>query len=80
MVYQALSPSTKHQVNNIMKAEIKNYNTTIAGLIGAGLLALVAQLEGGCLVTDWKCWVTPVIIAVLGFLARDASKSTEQSK
>ncbi len=63
-----------------MKAQLKNYKTTLAGLISAALLAFVTQIDGGCLITDWKCWVTPVAMAVIGLLARDADKSTEDSK
>ena len=58
-----------------MKAQVKNWKTTIAGAILAGLLAI--QNED---LTDWKAWILPAAIAVLGFLARDADKSTEESK
>ena len=60
--------------------QFKNWKTTLSGAIGAGLLALVAHLQGGCLITDWKCWVTPVTIAVIAYFSKDADKSTEQSK
>jgi len=63
-----------------MKAQFKNYKTTLAGVISGVTLVIISEVEGGCLFTDWKCWMTPVAITLLGFLARDADKSTEQSK
>jgi hypothetical protein len=58
-----------------MKPQLKNWKTTIAGAVLAGLLVMQEHD-----LSDWKAWVLPVAIAVLGFLARDADKSTEESK
>lgn len=62
-----------------MKAQVKNWKTTIAGSILAGLTVL-GQVSDGQSLDDWRNWVLPVALAIIGFLARDADKSTEQSR
>ena len=62
-----------------MKAQLKNWQTTICGALLAGLMVIAEKQQGSDL-TDWKEWIVPVAIAVIGFLARDAGRSTEQSK
>lgn len=62
-----------------MKPQVKNWKTTVAGALLAGLTAL-AELQSGADFGDWKAWIIPVGMAVIGFLARDADKSTEESK
>ena len=62
-----------------MKAQFKNWQTTLCGALLAGLMVIAEKQQGSDL-TDWKEWIVPVAIAVIGFLARDAGRSTEQSK
>lgn len=62
-----------------MKAQVKNWKTTIAGALLAGLTVL-GQVSDGQSLDDWRNWILPVALAVIGFLARDADKSTEQSR
>ena len=61
-----------------MKAQLKNWQTTICGALLAGLMVIAENQQGSDL-TDWTEWLVPVAIAVIGFLARDAGRSTEQS-
>ena len=62
-----------------MKPQIKNWKTTIAGAVMAGIEVL-ARVSNGHDLTEWRNWILPVALAVIGFLARDADKSTEQSR
>ena len=62
-----------------MTAQLKNWQTTICGALLAGLMVIAEKQQGSDL-TDWREWIVPVAIAVIGFLARDAGRSTEQSK
>lgn len=62
-----------------MKAQVKSWKTTIAGALLAGLTVL-GQVSDGQSLDDWRNWILPVSLAVIGFLARDADKSTEQSR
>lgn len=50
-----------------------NWKTTIAGAIGAGALTLQALFATGTV--DWKTAITAVIVAVIGFVAKDAGIS-----
>ena len=51
---------------------MKNYRTTIIGALLAGVSFLgIYQGNGGNL-ADWKQWAIPFLIAVLGYLAKDA--------
>lgn len=61
-----------------MKAQIRNWQTTLVGVLLAALITLQEATNGKDL-ADWKAWVLPVSIAALGFLARDAGRSTEES-
>lgn len=63
-----------------IKAFLKNWKTTVLGLGGAVLSAFEIALQGGCGFQDWSCWSKPVLWALLGFVARDADKSTEDSR
>ncbi len=49
--------------------------TTLAGLAGAALLVLQAHLQSGKDLTDWKTYLGPLAIALLGFLAKDFNKT-----
>jgi hypothetical protein len=62
-----------------MKAQVKNWKTTLAGAVMAAVAAL-AEVSAGKPLDEWQTWIFPVSLAVIGFLARDADKSTEQSK
>ena len=62
-----------------MKPQLKNWKTTIAGAILAGVDVL-AKVSSGETLDDWRNWILPVALAVIGFLSRDADKSTEESK
>ena len=61
-----------------MKPQIRNWQTTISGALLAALVA-ISEVQSGADLTDWKTWILPASIAFLGFLARDAGKSTEDS-
>lgn len=51
---------------------MKNWKTTILGALLAGVSFLgVYQTNGGDL-GDWKLWVIPLLLQVLGYLAKDA--------
>lgn len=61
-----------------MKPQIRNWQTTLVGALLAGAIAMQEAANGKDL-ADWRSWILPVSIAALGFLARDANKSTEDS-
>lgn len=63
-----------------MKAYLKNWKTTSLGLGGAALGAYEMAIQGGCGIADYGCWGKIVIFALIGFFARDADKTSEQSK
>jgi hypothetical protein len=48
---------------------ITNYKTTIAGCAGAACLAASKIIETGTI--DYQTIITAVIVAILGFLAKD---------
>ena len=58
-----------------MKPQLKNWKTTIVG-VSLAVLLVIQQHD----LTDWEAWILPAAIAGLGFLSRDADKSTEESK
>ena len=62
-----------------MTPQLKNWQTTIAGALLAALVA-VQESSAGKDLTDWRSWILPASIALLGFLSRDAGRSTEESK
>ena len=47
--------------------------TTIIGLLAATAAAIQGIVQQGHDVTDWKTWILPVTLAVLGYLTADAS-------
>ena len=51
--------------------------TTIIGLLAAAAAALQNIVQQGHAVEDWKTWVLPVTLAVLGYLAKDAAPTQE---
>lgn len=51
---------------------MRNWRTTIIGALLAGAAAIgVYQSNGGDL-ADWKLWVIPALLQILGYLAKDA--------
>ena len=51
--------------------------TTLIGLLAAVAAALQNIVQAGHAVEDWKTWVLPVTLAVLGYLAKDAAPTQE---
>lgn len=47
--------------------------TTIIGLLAAAAAALQNTVQNGAQLTDWKTWVLPVMLAALGYLAKDST-------
>ena len=47
--------------------------TTLIGLLAAAAAALQSIVQQGHDIADWKTWVLPVALAVLGYLAKDAT-------
>ena len=45
-----------------MKAQLKNWQTTLCGALLAGLMVLAEKQQGSDL-TDWKEWLVPGAIA-----------------
>jgi hypothetical protein len=50
--------------------------TTILGLLCAAAAAIQGIVQAGHDITDWKTWILPVTLAVLGYLAKDATPAT----
>lgn len=51
---------------------MKNYRTTLVGSALAGLSFLAIYQQNGGDLADWKQWLIPVTIAILGYVAKDA--------
>ena len=49
--------------------------TTLIGLLAAAAAAIQGIVQQGHDVTDWKTWILPVSLAILGYLAKDATAS-----
>ena len=47
--------------------------TTALGLAAAAASALQTSVQSGASLLDWKSWIFPVLIALLGYHAKDAS-------
>ena len=47
--------------------------TTIFGLLAAVAAAIQGIVQQGHSSDDWKTWILPVTLAVLGYLAKDAT-------
>lgn len=52
---------------------MKNWRTTIAGAIAGGLTAILPQLGAEDL--DWKAILLGFVIAVMGYVSKDAGVS-----
>ena len=46
--------------------------TTTLGLMAAGASALQTSLIAGASLMDWKSWIFPLFIALLGYHSKDA--------
>jgi len=53
-----------------MKAIIMK--TTLLGLLAAAASAIQATVQNGHSLNDWKTWILPVTLAVLGYLSNDS--------
>ena len=51
---------------------MKNYRTTIIGALLAGLSFLAIYQQNGGSLSNWQQWLIPALIAVLGYVAKDA--------
>ena len=60
---------------NTITSGIKNWKTTIIGIVLAVLLIMQDTSD----LSNWKEWVFPALLAVFGILQRDADKSSEKS-
>lgn len=49
--------------------------TTLLGLFGAAAAAIQTSIQSGHALLDWKSWIFPVAIALLGYHAQDATKN-----
>jgi len=50
--------------------------TTIIGLLAAIAATIQTTVQDGNSIADWKTWILPVSLAVLGYLSKDATPST----
>jgi len=48
--------------------------TTAIGLLSAAAYALQTSLQQGNSLLDWKSWIVPVGIALLGYHSQDSKK------
>lgn len=70
----AVNPVSIHPILNPLPI-INIMKTTILGLLAAAAAAIEATVQRGASVTDWKTWILPVSIALLGYHAKDATHS-----
>jgi len=54
---------------------MRNYRTTLIGAALAGLSFLAIFQQNGGNLSDWKQWLIPAAIAILGYVAKDAGIS-----
>lgn len=52
---------------------MKNWKTSIAGLVGAVAVAITDCVQNGHSLLEWKVWIIPAALAALGFLSKDHS-------
>lgn len=62
-----------------IKAGIRSWETTIIGMVLAGLQVLQNYNNGELSFDNWRSWAIPALIAMGGVLVRDADKSSEAS-
>lgn len=51
---------------------MKNWRTTFVGAALAVLTVIASHTEGGASLTDWKTYLIPALLALFGYLAKDA--------
>lgn len=51
---------------------MKNWKTTLIGALLAGLSFLAIYQSNGGALDKWQQWIIPALIAVMGYLAKDA--------
>ena len=54
---------------------MKNFKTTLAGALLATACAINLVLQQGAKIEDWKTWIMPAALALLGFLSKDFDKT-----
>lgn len=47
--------------------------TTLLGIAAAAAAAIQSIVQQGHSIEDWKTWVLPAALAILGYLAKDAT-------
>lgn len=52
---------------------MKDWKTTIIGTALAACYVLQTTLQAGNSLADWKTWIVPVLLAALGYLAKDSN-------
>ena len=50
--------------------------TTIFGLLAAAAAAIQTTVQDGHSLDDWKTWILPVSLAILGYLSSDTTANT----
>jgi hypothetical protein len=45
--------------------------TTILGLLAAVAATIQTTVQDGNLIVDWKTWILPVSLAILGYFSND---------
>ena len=50
-----------------------NWKTTFAGCLAAAAAAITLVVQQGHSITDWKTWILPVAMAVMGYVAKDST-------
>jgi drug/metabolite transporter (DMT)-like permease len=51
---------------------MRNWRTTLIGAVLAGVTFLAQFQQNGGNLDDWKLWVIPALVTVLGYVAKDA--------
>jgi hypothetical protein len=49
--------------------------TTLIGLLAAAAAAIQTTVQDGNSIVDWKTWILPVSLAILGYLAKDTTNT-----
>lgn len=47
--------------------------TTLLGLLAAAAAAIQTVVQQGGSIQDWKTWILPVVLALLGYAAKDST-------
>lgn len=50
--------------------------TTLIGLLAAAAAAIQTTVQDGNSLVDWKTWILPVSLAILGYLSSDTNANT----